>query len=394
MPDETLVNRIENLLTEVARLGGQNEITSMVSNLTIIDATPTGLASYIIIEDNRDGDYIPALKVPGVLYANSDKVNVLFIEGSEPVAFQQASGSSGSPVAVSKLVSPDLTIDPVISADNAGDVTLADGDFIFGAAGQISVTGALQINATGGVVVNEGGADADFRVEADAEPDAIFVDASKNVVFFSRDDDTTGLAIGSASIIADGSIRIVNDGSAQVQPIAFTNSGFPTIAARRARGTEAVPSAVQTGDVLFRMGGSGYHSGGGFAGANRADIEFAAAENWTSGAQGTYIRARTTTIGTTAQTERIRIEDTGDVGVGTTNPAAQLHVDQASTTAAQPVLYLDQADISEEMIEFNTTIGVGNAIEAVGAKTLTVTHFIKVTLPGGLTRYFEVGTIA
>jgi len=46
------------------------------------------------------------------------------------------------------------------------------------------------------------------------------------------------------------------------------------------------------------------------------------------------------------------------------------------------------------MIEFIGTIGTGNAIEAVAAKTLTVTHFIKVTIPGGLTRYFEVGTIA
>jgi len=83
------------------------------------------------------------------------------------------------------------------------------------------------------------------------------------------------------------------------------------------------------------------------------------------------------------------------LGIGNNvTPAAKLHVDQFSTTAAIPTLYLDQADISEEMIEFNTTIGVGNAIEAVGAKTLTTTHFIKVTLPGALTRYIPVGTIA
>jgi hypothetical protein len=74
--------------------------------------------------------------------------------------------------------------------------------------------------------------------------------------------------------------------------------------------------------------------------------------------------------------------------------AAQLQVDQSSTTAALPVLLLDQADISEEMIQFETTIGTGNAIEAIGAKTLTTTHFIKVTLPGGLTRYIPCGTIA
>jgi hypothetical protein len=84
----------------------------------------------------------------------------------------------------------------------------------------------------------------------------------------------------------------------------------------------------------------------------------------------------------------------GDVAIDVASPLAKLHVDQSSETGQKPVLYLDQADVSEEMIEFNTTIGTGNAIEAVGAKTLTTTHFIKVTLPGALTRYIPVGTIA
>ncbi|MEE8575505.1 MAG: hypothetical protein V3T30_08845, partial [Thermodesulfobacteriota bacterium] len=93
-------------------------------------------------------------------------------------------------------------------------------------------------------------------------------------------------------------------------------------------------------------------------------------------------------------TSKMVVQSDGNVGIGTVTPTAKLHVDQDSTTAAIPVLYLDQADISEEMIEFNTTIGTGNAIEAIGAKTLTTTHFIKVTIPGGLSRYIPVGTIA
>lgn len=88
-------------------------------------------------------------------------------------------------------------------------------------------------------------------------------------------------------------------------------------------------------------------------------------------------------------TELANLQGTGffDVQMG-------LKVDQTSTTRAIPALFIDQADISEEMIEFNTTIGTGNAIEAIGAKTLTTTHFIKVTLPGSLTRYIPCGTIA
>ena len=94
--------------------------------------------------------------------------------------------------------------------------------------------------------------------------------------------------------------------------------------------------------------------------------------------------------------------DYGSVGVSATNSGSvicntfdnQMIITQASTTGADPVLTLNQTDVSEEMIEFVTTIGTGNAIEEIGVKTLTTTHFIKVKIPGGLTRYIPCGTIA
>lgn len=43
---------------------------------------------------------------------------------------------------------------------------------------------------------------------------------------------------------------------------------------------------------------------------------------------------------------------THKVAIGPTAPAAKLHVDQSSTTAAIPALLLDQADVSEEIIHF------------------------------------------
>ncbi len=113
----------------------------------------------------------------------------------------------------------------------------------------------------------------------------------------------------------------------------------------------------------------------------------------------TTIKNRTSNDDLTIQTSSYSTQlfldgGTGLVGISAATPAGKLHVDQSSSSGAVPVLYLDQADVSEEMIEFATTIGVGNAIEAVGAKTLTTTHFIKVTLPGALTRYIPCGTIA
>ena len=86
--------------------------------------------------------------------------------------------------------------------------------------------------------------------------------------------------------------------------------------------------------------------------------------------------------------------DAVGIGVGSNSQKAKLHVDQKSTSGNKPPLYLDQADVSEEMIEFATTIGVGNAIEAVGVKTLTATHFIKCTIAGVGSGYLAFGDIA
>lgn len=81
-------------------------------------------------------------------------------------------------------------------------------------------------------------------------------------------------------------------------------------------------------------------------------------------------------------------------GFGRNVPTAMIDVDQSDTVGAMPVAKFDQADLDQPFFEFATTIGVGNAIEAVGAKTLTVTHFLMVEIPGGLIRYQALGTIA
>ncbi len=84
----------------------------------------------------------------------------------------------------------------------------------------------------------------------------------------------------------------------------------------------------------------------------------------------------------------------GNTGIGDTTPDGKLDVAQASTTAAIPVLELQQADLSEEFVNFIATIGTGNPIEAVGAKVLTTTHFVRMQIDGVGYRYMPVGTIA
>jgi len=88
----------------------------------------------------------------------------------------------------------------------------------------------------------------------------------------------------------------------------------------RARGTAASPSGVVSGDRLASLRGFGYTSAGAF-GTTSVAIDLEAAETFSGTAQGGQIIFRTTANGTaTVATERVRITDAGDVGIGTASP--------------------------------------------------------------------------
>ena len=71
----------------------------------------------------------------------------------------------------------------------------------------------------------------------------------------------------------------------------------------------------------------------------------------------------------------------GRIGIKDTTPDAELDVNQTSTTAAIPTLILSQSDLSEEFINFESTIGTGNPIVASSVAT-TFSHKIRVAING------------
>ncbi len=89
---------------------------------------------------------------------------------------------------------------------------------------------------------------------------------------------------------------------------------------RKARGSQAAPAAVQAGDTLGGFRGYG-HDGVGFAsGVNGVAFLLEASDNWARGiSYGTQIRFFTTGNGTTANTERLRIANDGDLQMGGAN---------------------------------------------------------------------------
>ncbi len=103
---------------------------------------------------------------------------------------------------------------------------------------------------------------------------------------------------------------------------------------RGINGTPSSPTATLSGDLLggILVGG---HNGTALTGG-RARIAVVAAQNWTSGAQGTYISFSTNQIDLSQPngTERMRITDAGTLAIGTTTPNANAILDVTSTTKA------------------------------------------------------------
>lgn len=116
---------------------------------------------------------------------------------------------------------------------------------------------------------------------------------------------------------------ILHLGNADGVPSRFLVDSFgnrPEASLRRCNGTLASPTQLVANDGIGNFGGFGYYQGGtsGYTTASRVSIAFWASESWTDIAQGTYLTFHTTNNGATALTERMRIDNGGNVGIGMT----------------------------------------------------------------------------
>jgi hypothetical protein len=110
--------------------------------------------------------------------------------------------------------------------------------------------------------------------------------------------------------------------SVLIEQIGASNSN---IQQRHARGSVGAPTALLSGDQIGKFTYSGYGTTG-YANNATAQIQAVAGENFTDSAQGTYFKFLTTPIGSITAAEVMRIDTTGNVGIGTTSPYARLSV--------------------------------------------------------------------
>jgi hypothetical protein len=128
-------------------------------------------------------------------------------------------------------------------------------------------------------------------------------------------------------------------GAGMIFNTSYANGGTSLFVGRRARGTGAAPTAVQTGDGLAAFVGRG-RGATGFGGPFGAGMYVGAAENWTDTAQGARLFFNTTPIGATGDVARMTIDPSGNVGMGTASPAVNLEVSNLLTGTTSTTVFV------------------------------------------------------
>lgn len=273
------------------------------------------------------------------------------------------SGSSEPTTKFSYQLWADSTADPaIIKIRNAANNAWAS---IFDSDGNISTSGSGTFNSlvvTTTTTLNNAGGNSDTQIKGLGDDNLLYIDAGNDRIGISTNAPQATFEI----LIDEGTVWNASSTSGQI-------SSGTTMVLKNSNNT---PNSFCQIAFFNRVATVGICRIGSIKGPSSGQAQL----------------AFVTDPGTNPA-EAMRIDEGQRIGIGSTNPSARLHIIQGST-AAQPVLLLNQTDVSEEMIEFVTTIATGNPIEAIAAKTLTTTHFIKITIPGGLTRYIPCGTIA
>ncbi len=121
-----------------------------------------------------------------------------------------------------------------------------------------------------------------------------------------------------------------NNPSLRIENYSNTAGNSPNFNFYSGRGTAAKPLATQSGDNLGQFAAAGYN-GSAFPGS-KVKVAFLATQTWDTTSNGTAITFATTKNGATSLTERMRIDNTGNVGIGTTTPGG------AASTATRVLL--------------------------------------------------------
>jgi hypothetical protein len=150
-------------------------------------------------------------------------------------------------------------------------------------------------------------------------------------VFRLHVDSSGNVGIGLSSVPSSGLYQEKSGDSSRVRLRSY--GGLGIIFGERANGVLGSPTAIVSGNQIFFFGAGGY-DGTAFKSNAAGGFRVIASENWSSTAHGAYFAIETTPNGATTNSERLRVDQNGTVGIGTTTPSAQ--IDAVSGLAGRP----------------------------------------------------------
>ena len=135
--------------------------------------------------------------------------------------------------------------------------------------------------------------------------------------------------VGIGTVAATGiKLHVASDGNNWIRSQAA--NGIPLFNTNRSNGTNASPTNVVNGDELGRFDVRGYNNST-FRQAAQISAVCTATPGGSDTAIATSLYFRTSPGGTTIPADRMIITSAGDVGIGTTSPSTELHVNGAIT---------------------------------------------------------------
>jgi hypothetical protein len=296
-----------------------SSLTGATNNFGFYSNIPSGTGRWNFYANGTADNYFAgAVGVGGVPYAGASVVVSKSITGS----------TAGIGIAVDGTAQSDVTnsCQSFLSQAKTAAAVFTLGNY-YGFRAQQASFGA------GSTITNQYGFAADSSLTG----------ATNNFGFHSNIPSGSGrynfYAAGNASNYFAGNVGIGGDASVALETFAnATNwvrnnsaAGIPIFAAYRSNGTIASKTVVSSGDEAGRFDVRG------FDGTNF--IQLAQINFHVDGTPGTNdmpgrIVFQTTADGASSPTERMRISNAGNVGIGQTSPASRLHVrqDQDGTT--------------------------------------------------------------
>jgi hypothetical protein len=195
---------------------------------------------------------------------------------------------------------------------------------------------------------------------------------------------TNGMSIDGTTFSVDGANNRVGIGTAGPSTrleVQGSESGSKFVALRLRNSSGTAASSVQfeipvfNGASAFAIEAMAAATGGFNEGAYDAIIR--------TGQAGSHLYFSAGAGGIDGATKQVALINEGYLGIGTTTPTAQLHVDQASTSSAIPVMKLDQGDASEPFIDFIGTAAANatSSISTLNTSGATTDH-IQIDLNG------------